>query len=419
MVLREETRSESPSLVPHRVGELSSKIDFRPIHTDCHPVLITSHISPLVCTVYVTAEYLPCEWLKSNIVYPLLPGPNYPAVCTQSLIGNHAVYDLILLEYYVNGAENGLAELATRLRTRFPEAIIIVMKFYGPFDALRASGPGKEDWQTLAEWKKSMNLPVGALNELVNAVEKDKGVWRFREHPNSDKAINRVVREINGYQFRLPKAETPSKTLVNYLRFFDKNMNQLLAERGHAWVADMCGKIVRRHILARQKPFSHVQRAKVGSWGKGDSCNVWKTSGGMPHEFSPGLVLNQYDVKRGKFALELRTTGWLDVENEFIEPRALYLSFMTSDVAGTYPNAVASIDGTSYPLNTNAKGKDIHKVGVVRTIPVGIIPGGKVTRVTLTTNMAGASLPFRLVGTTIPNPAVTPVEFNFGPMFNK
>ena len=335
------------------------------------------------------------------------------------MIGNHAVYDLILLEYYVNGAEHGLAELATRLRARFPEAIIIVMKFYGPFDALRASAPDKEDWQTLAQWKASKNLPVGALNDLVNAVEKDTGVWRFREHPNSDKAINKVVREIGGYQFHLPKAETPNKTLVNYLRFFDKNMNALLAERGHAWVADMCGQIVRNHILAKQKPQRQVQRATVGSWGKGDSCNLWKTSGGMPHLFSSNLVLNQFDIKHGKFALEFTSSGWLDVENPFSEPRALYVSFMASDVAGTYPNAIASIGGTSYQLNTNAKGKDNYKVGVIRTIPVGMIPGGTVTRVTLTTSMTGASLPFRLVGTTIPNPAVAPLEFGFGPLFNK
>jgi hypothetical protein len=340
-------------------------------------------------------------------------------VCTQSVVGNHAIYDLILLEYYVNGAENGLAELARRLRTRFPEAIIIVMKFYGPFDALRASSADKDDWQTLAEYKKASNIPAGELNELVNAIEKDTGVWRFREHPNSDKAINRVVREIGGYQFHLPQSDTPKKTLVNYLRFFDKNMNQLLANRGHEWVADMCRQIVNRHILANQKPQRQVKRATVGSWGKGDSCNVWKTTGGMPHEFSNTLVLNQFDEKHGKFALEVDGSGWLDVQNDFHDARVLYLSFMASDVPGAYPDAIASIAGKSVPLSSNAQGKDKNKVGVIRTIPVGTIPPGTTTRVTLTSSKGSAANPFRLVGTTITNGEIVPLEFGFGPVFNK
>lgn len=336
------------------------------------------------------------------------------------MIGNHAIYDLILLEYYVNGAENGLADLARRLRMRFPEAIIIVMKFYGPFDALRAPSSDSEDWQTLVSWKQTLTLPNGQLNELINEIDNDTGVWRFRDHPNSDKAINKVVREIGGYQFHLPKAETPTKTLVSYLRFFDPNMHALLSERGHEWVADMCGQIVHRHILSRQKPQRQVKRAAVGSWGKGDSCNIWMTTGGMPHPYSDELVLNQYDEKRGKFALEVSQAGWIDIENDFHNDRVLYLSFMASDTPGTYPNAVASHGGQSFPLNTDAGGKDKFGAGAVHTIPVGTLAGGETTRINLTPQLNGPTThPFRLVGTVFTNGEIEPLEFNFGPLFNK
>jgi len=181
------------------------------------------------------------------------------------------MYDLIILEYYVSGAEHGLADLARRMRQRFPEAIIIVMKFYGPFDAVRADVNDPENWQDLLSWKKSLALPTGQLNEFINLIDNDNsGIWRFREHPKADRAINKAVREIGGYQFHLPAAETPSKTLVSYMRFFDKDKHQLLSDRGHEWVADMCSQIVKQHILSHEKPQRQVKRATVGSWGKGD-----------------------------------------------------------------------------------------------------------------------------------------------------
>lgn len=347
-------------------------------------------------------------------------GPNYPAVCTQSIIGDKAVYDLILLEYYVNGAENGLAELARRLRERFPKAIIIVMKFYGPFDAIRKSdasdtSPGL----TLHEWKKSVNLPNGQLNELVNAIEKDTGHWKFREHPNTDRAINKVVREIGGYQFHLPTTDEPQKRLVNYLRFFDKDSNQHLAEKGHAWVADMCQKIVKRHLL-KNKITDHVDQAEVGTWGRGDLCDIWKTTGAMTIPFSTTTAkLSQYDVKRGKFALEFTSDSWLDVSNDFKDERTLYLSFISTSSAGTYPKVDAIVGGVTTVLDPAAPTKSDPKgVGIIKTLAVGKLPAGVATRVSLNPSEVGTPLPFRLVGATFSNEEATPVEYGFGPNFN-
>lgn len=349
-------------------------------------------------------------------------GPNYPAVCAQSVIGDKAVYDLILLEYYVNGAENGLADLARRLRERFPKAIIIVMKFYGPFDAVRKESPSDAGGMSLSEWKQTLNLPRGSLNDLVKAVEQDTGYWKFREHPNTDRAINKVVREIGGYQFHLPTADEPQKRLVNYLRFFDKDTNQHLHERGHAWVADMCQKIVKRHLLkGKGKLISQVDRATVGTWGRGDSCNIWKTTGAMTLPFSTDSAkVTQYDTKRGKFAMEFTSDSYVDVENTFKDERTLYLSFIASSATGSYPKVDAVIGGINTELDPNTDAsKDKQGVGVIRTVAVGKVPGAQVTRVELKPTEVGTPLPFRLVGVTFTNEEVTPVEFGFGPNFNK
>lgn len=349
-----------------------------------------------------------------------ISGPNYPAVCAQSIIGNHAIYDLIILEYYVSGAEHGLADLARRLRERFPKAIIIVMKFYGPFDALRADKADPDNWQELLQWKKSLDMPNGQLNDFINEIDNDNsGIWRFRDHPNADKAINKAVREIEGYQFHLPMAETPAKTLVSYLRFFDKDRHQLLSDRGHEWVADMCSQIVKKHILDHRNSHKQVSQAKVGSWGKGDSCDIWWTTGGMPHTFSDNLQFTQYDEKHGKFALEFTQAGSLDVANPFNNARTLYLSFMSTDTPGMYPAATASHSGQSFTLDTDAMGHDIHGVGMTRTVAVGEVPAGATVQISITPTGAGMTAPFRLVGTSFTNGLLTPVEWGFGPNFNR
>jgi len=346
-------------------------------------------------------------------------GPNYPAVCSQSIIGDKAVYDLILLEYYVNGAENGLAELARRLRERFPKAIIIVMKFYGPFDAIRKDSPDAASGVTLKEWKQSLGLTGGKLNDLVNAIEKDSGHWKFREHPNTDRAINKVVREIGGYQFHLPTADEPQKRLVNYLRFFDKDTNQHLHERGHAWVADMCQKIVKRHLL-KNKPYIQVDKAEVGTWGNGDACHIWKTTGALTIPYSTNTAkLTQYDIKRGKFALEFTQDSWIDVENTFSNERTLYLSFMATSSVGSYPKVEAVVGGVATELDPNTDAAhDKQGVGVIKTIAVGKLPAG-VTRIELKPTEVGTPLPFRLVGASFTDETVAPVEYGFGPNFNK
>ena len=56
-------------------------------------------------------------------------GPNYPSICTQTLIGNDNVYDIIILEYF-SMVYDGLLQLVKRLRQRFPDAILICESNY-------------------------------------------------------------------------------------------------------------------------------------------------------------------------------------------------------------------------------------------------------------------------------------------------
>jgi len=50
-------------------------------------------------------------------------GPTYPNMCAQSMVGD-GMYDVIMIEYFTDAPE-GAAQLAQRLRERFPDATII------------------------------------------------------------------------------------------------------------------------------------------------------------------------------------------------------------------------------------------------------------------------------------------------------
>jgi hypothetical protein len=64
--------------------------------------------------------------------------------------------------------------------------------------------------------------------------------------------------------------------------------------------------LVNSHILAHPKPQRQVKRVNVGYWGKGDYLRqrLEDFPEGCLMNFSKSSVLNPFDEKRGKFALE-------------------------------------------------------------------------------------------------------------------
>lgn len=58
-------------------------------------------------------------------------GPNYPAACTYSMLGDNE-YDVFILEYFRSVQFEGMRELAQTLRERFPDSIIIILRMWEP-----------------------------------------------------------------------------------------------------------------------------------------------------------------------------------------------------------------------------------------------------------------------------------------------
>eukprot|EP00542_Grammatophora_oceanica_P019051 CAMPEP_0194047156 /NCGR_PEP_ID=MMETSP0009_2-20130614/23590_1 /TAXON_ID=210454 /ORGANISM="Grammatophora oceanica, Strain CCMP 410" /LENGTH=448 /DNA_ID=CAMNT_0038692683 /DNA_START=42 /DNA_END=1388 /DNA_ORIENTATION=+ len=348
-------------------------------------------------------------------------GPNYPSVCLQTLIGEDKVYDVILLEYYLR-AKEGLEALATRLRERFPEAVIIFIKISGPFHASRReSETSTEPAMTFEQWRHTVSTPNGQKNELIEALKSDTGYWFFPDHQEADVKINTAARKVGGYQVHLPQDETPKETLRHYMRFFDCAEKTHLNEIGHSLVANLTSAIAREHVKNQQETDQVNAGSRIGTWGLGDSCHLWMTTGACNLEYASNYKLVEYDPDAGKFALQLDGPGWINVQNPFDEPRTLYLSFIATSTIGKYPVMKAKFEGVNghqehllEPYNA----PDSHVVGVIRTLPVGVIPPNKAhTKIHFTPQSPGL-LPFRLVGASFTNDIMTPREFNFGPMFN-
>ncbi|KAI2496285.1 hypothetical protein MHU86_18242 [Fragilaria crotonensis] len=310
-------------------------------------------------------------------------GPNYPSVCTQTIVGDDDVYDVIFLEYWLK-ARQGLPQLALRLRERYPNAMIFFVKIWSPIHARRRGN--------------------------------DDGDWFFPDHPEADIIINEARKSVDGYNIRIPKKDTDKETLAFYLHFFNHQQAQL-SSMGHAFLANMTTSTIKRKLaMERTSVVELVDSVGAGSWGRGDSCHMWYTDGGYNAEHSPTLVMRSFDLTKGKFALEVTAPGWLIVNNPFDDERTLYLSFL-STVEGYYPEATVSIGENGAPMMlVPVNPEDTRGAHNPRTLPVGKIPPGE-TKIYITPQGNTGNF-FRLVGESLTNEVAVPIEYGFGPTFN-
>ena len=343
-------------------------------------------------------------------------GPNYPSVCTETIVGNDDVYDVIFLEYWLK-ARQGVPELARRLRERFPSAMIFFVKIWSPIHAHRRGNKelGEED-MTFEEWRKSKFPPEEQVNFIIQAIEADDGDWYFPEHPEADVIINDARKEVDGYHVRIAKKETGKETLAFYLHFFNHQHAQL-SPLGHAYLANITSTTIKKKLLTEHTTATElVDSVGDGSWGRGDSCHMWYTTGGYKADMSPGLVMRAFDPNMGKFAIEVTSPGWLTVTNPFEDERTLYVSFL-STIEGFYPEATVSIGEYGAPmLLVPINPEDTRGAHNARTLPIGMIPPGD-TKIYFKPQGSTGNF-FRLVGVSLTNEVAVPVEYGFGPQFN-
>mmetsp|Transcript_28681 Transcript_28681/g.40544 ORF Transcript_28681/g.40544 Transcript_28681/m.40544 type:complete len:450 (+) Transcript_28681:39-1388(+) len=357
-------------------------------------------------------------------------GPNYPGVCTETLVGDDEMYDVIVLDFWLKSYQ-GLIPLATRLRQRFPNAIMIFLKLWTPNHserrAIKSSNETSEEdvtqTQSLLEWKQSLDSDSFDYETVKAALASDvDGEWSFPQHAEADAILDEAVSSVGGYTFQFPMRDTAIETIIDYLGYFDESSHSHVSSTGHAVVASSIHNIVVA-ALDSLETVSFVNSALHGTWGRGDSCHLWFTTGATANEYDhDNMEMVEYDDLHGKFALELNPAevGWVDVTNPQEDERTLYLSFLASD-EGVYPIVNATYNATGsvemFTLLEPTTSEDENQVHVVKTVPLNGMFGVGTTRIYLET-IHKEDLPFRLVGDSFTDETNVPSLYGFGPEFN-
>ena len=341
-------------------------------------------------------------------------GPNFPSVCTETIVGDDDMYDVILLEYWLK-ARQGVPELARRLRQRFPNALMFFVKVWGPMHARRRpTEHAYEEEITFAQWRDAQLLPDHQVNTVVKALKTDDGYWFFPDHQEADYLINSVRKEVGGFHVRIPKKDTAKETLEFFLYFFNHE-NAQLSPLGHDFLANMTRATITNKLM-QSSTQDLIKSGMHGHWGRGDSCHMWLTTGGYSREYSPSLVMHEFDEPMGKFALEVTGPGWFTVNNKFEDERTLYISFL-STAPGFYPVSAVTVGETGVPMDLIPhEMHDARHAQPIRTVAFGKIQPGD-TRIYITPKQETDHF-FRLVGVSITNEIAVPLEYGFGPEFN-
>lgn len=337
-------------------------------------------------------------------------GPNYPGVCAQTLIGNEKKYDLILLEYWLN-AEQGLGQLATKLRRRFPNAFIITVKIEGPTHAKRKD-PDTKKVATFAEWRDGLGLEE--TQDILTALEADTGDWFFPTREGADHHIKEIHDDVHAYRVRLPRRDTPKSTLALYLQWFEKGQIDM-KPIGHEMLADMIRGTIETKLHFGSVDQLMAKSENLGSWGKGDSCHFWPTKESFTEDYSDSLHLKRMNRFSDKIALEVHGPGNFTVTNSFFNQRTLFISYLTSTKSYKPQSLSVKIGTLGVAHNLDPSAARTHHP--IRTIALGFVPPGKRT---IFVDLVGEPLDDfpRIVGVTLSDEKVTPREYGFYPHFH-
>jgi hypothetical protein len=358
-------------------------------------------------------------------------GPNYYAVCSETIIGDDTLYDVIVLDYWLKYTQ-GLDDLAHRLRDRFPQAIIILMRNWEPIHFRRKVSNSKDikESQNIIQWKLENGLEGASLSTVIEALEKDTGYWYLPERGTADATLWQIVQTIGGYEFSFQQRETGKQTLVDFLGYFDETQHSHVSELGHKAITEAMTFIIQSHRKKNMDGTMTMISSNVqGNWDGGDVCDFWYFTGGTRSSFG-NFQMSQFDVRNGHFGLELLTNvsspeeAWITISNRLKDDsqemtssssslstsRTLFMSYHTSKMDGFYPNVEVTVLGHTVTLNTWNTMDEHHDI---RTVAIGSIPMGK-TNITMIPISLGQE-PFRVIGMTLSNEKITPLEWDFGP----
>jgi len=311
-------------------------------------------------------------------------GPQYSALCTQTMVGDDGLYDVILFEYNLL-ADDYLMILARRLRARFPQATMIFMRIWLPFQ-FRHVPSNKAVLQLLHErFGPAPSKPATELlASLVEGTQSED--WIFLESWEKKKLLERVATEVGGYVYHMPRPDNAIEALTTYARFYTPDVNHY-TQAGHRFLQQQLVKVM--HKLKAQRT------SELGAWHDTDVCELWYETGtlAIQHEAPIVKFLNT------RYALELATSeSYLVTKNPFPDRSvSVWIDFMSGSPTGQYPKSRIRLEDQS-PVKINPRLKGKGELHVMKHAYVGMLEQSAAAKLTVKALDGDAFNPFRIVG---------------------
>lgn len=279
---------------------------------------------------------------------------NYPAMCTYSMVGKYAIYDIITIEYppmSVLNTQEPIKLLTRRLQHRFPDAIIIVLNVWTLHQFFhKPTGKGLRQFMldnTSMMEPNNPHIPQGALEEvLAKTSSKD---WIFADY-DADAVLGRIANQVDGTVLTLdaPNMEDPINSMLKVAPMYFTDMSHF-SKLGHEWVKDRVAGIVQY----KQK-IEPSDRADL--WESTDLCLSWYENGDTEGAVGTNMPMKAFASPTGRrYGLEASNTkalNFIELTNTDSNPQHLYLSHMVTGPEKLYPTeTIANIHPTIESLH--------------------------------------------------------------------
>jgi hypothetical protein len=328
-------------------------------------------------------------------------GPTLGSLCTQSIVGDSNIYDVIVLEFSLSEEYKTLSLLAQRLRKRFPSSRIIFVQLWSPSQTYYKLMGGNitlfDDWRTDQGSKLSFDSSA-----FLHALQEKNWYFLDNQKENTafkdlqkDMVISQIIQQVGGSLYQLSRSTNANQALNEAMQLFaeirkdeyDEDDTLLiqypLSSHGHELVANAILNIVDTQSILDQ---SIEERNLLGSWGSGDSCQLWYETGmlnGKTLASSKGFWMNQFSkTQEEKYALELSLQGGsVTVSNPFDTERMVYLTYMTTSEFSysnkVYPSIRVQILGKNSVIINPQHDDNLILHHISRTTAIGKIPPGE------------------------------------------
>lgn len=298
-------------------------------------------------------------------------------------------------------AGDGLALLAKRIRERFPDAIIVILRLWAP-DRIWKNGSrsNKVHKWAYANGFKGNYSHNDEFKKLFLETAGDG--WDFFPHGESLRELQEsIASDIGAYVVHMPfnsRPDGPNGWLAIADHFLAGDSFHMSAEGGHVWIHDQVKAIVDRVGVPKER--------NVGQFSAVDQCYNWLLDGSIDEGIkysSNGSIVNMPNTEKYALEFDFENSGddgsWIELENKSSKGMSLAIGYMTTGPPPSkYPKVEATLpNGNKFILEPEASDaygdKPVH---ISRSVNIGTLAPLQTTRISFIP-LEQSDWPFRLI----------------------